>query len=241
MDGLMLHRGAELIGRQNLPELVTPDPTETHVPIPHHRLVESVLESLAYRKIEVTRDQYAVSPDGMNMFGFLQVNIEHEGVQLALGLRNSHSKQFSLGIVAGYRVFVCDNLAFHGAFAAITKRKHTKHLERELIEVVSVGVDRIQRHFDKVRSDIDAWRGFELPDGRAKEVIYDAFIGRGIDAPQHLGKRVHQLYFAGVEPAFFPRNMWSLSNAFTSAFKELDPIPQMKAAESLQPFLAQFN
>src|SRR5262249_34066916 len=126
-------------------------------------------------------------------------------------------------------------------FAAVTKRKHTKNLAEELIEVVGVGVDRIQRHFDKVRGDIDAWKGYELADGRAKEVIYDAFIGRGIDCPQHLGKRVHQLYFAGVEPAFFDRTMWSLSNAFTSAFKELEPIPQMRAAESLQPFLAHYN
>jgi hypothetical protein len=27
--------------------------------------------------------------------------------------------------------------------------------------------------------------------------------------------------------------MWSLSNAFTSAFKELDPIPQFKATAKL--------
>ena len=40
---------------------------------------------------------------------------------------------------------------------------------------------------------------------------------------------------------FFPRNMWSLSNAFTSAFQELEPIRQMKAAASLAPFLAQFQ
>jgi hypothetical protein len=35
--------------------------------------------------------------------------------------------------------------------------------------------------------------------------------------------------------------MWSLSNAFTSAFKELDPIPQFKAAARLAPFLAKFK
>jgi hypothetical protein len=36
--------------------------------------------------------------------------------------------------------------------------------------------------------------------------------------------------------------MWSLSNAFTSAFKELDPIPQFKATAKLGGFLeAQFS
>src|SRR5579863_10571914 len=36
---------------------------------------------------------------------------------------------------------------------------------------------------------------------------------------------------------FQPRTMWSLSNAFTSAFKELDPIPQFKATAKLGAFL----
>jgi len=36
---------------------------------------------------------------------------------------------------------------------------------------------------------------------------------------------------------FRPRTIWSLSNAFTSAFKELDPIPQFKATAKLGEFL----
>ena len=36
---------------------------------------------------------------------------------------------------------------------------------------------------------------------------------------------------------FQPRTMWSLSNAFTSAFKELEPIPQYKATAKLAGFL----
>lgn len=33
------------------------------------------------------------------------------------------------------------------------------------------------------------------------------------------------------------RTIWSLSNAFPSAFKELDPIPQFKATAKLGGFL----
>ncbi len=36
---------------------------------------------------------------------------------------------------------------------------------------------------------------------------------------------------------FKPRTIWSLSNAFTSAFKELDPIPQFKATAKLGELL----
>ena len=38
---------------------------------------------------------------------------------------------------------------------------------------------------------------------------------------------------------FKPRTLWSLSNAFTSAFKELEPIPQFKATANLSGFLEQ--
>jgi len=39
-----------------------------------------------------------------------------------------------------------------------------------------------------------------------------------------------------------PRTIWSLSNAFSSAFKELDPIPQFKTTAKLGEFLeAQFS
>jgi hypothetical protein len=32
------------------------------------------------------------------------------------------------------------------------------------------------------------------------------------------------------------RNTWSIANAFTSAFKELEPIPQFTATAKLAPF-----
>ena len=35
---------------------------------------------------------------------------------------------------------------------------------------------------------------------------------------------------------FKPRTIWSLSNAFTSAFKGLDPIPQFRATAKLAAF-----
>jgi hypothetical protein len=48
---------------------------------------------------------------------------------------------------------------------------------------------------------------------------------------------VHDLCFEPKYEEFRPRTIWSLSNAFTSAFKELDPIPQFKATAKLGEFL----
>jgi hypothetical protein len=41
--------------------------------------------------------------------------------------------------------------------------------------------------------------------------------------PKHLARPAHELYFNPHHEEFQPRTMWSLSNAFTSAFKELEP------------------
>jgi hypothetical protein len=48
---------------------------------------------------------------------------------------------------------------------------------------------------------------------------------------------VHDLYFEPKYEQFRPRTIWSLSNAFTSSFKELEPIPQFKATAKLGEFL----
>jgi len=48
---------------------------------------------------------------------------------------------------------------------------------------------------------------------------------------------VHGLYFEPKYEEFRSRTIWSLSNAFTSAFKELNPIPQFKMTANLREFL----
>jgi hypothetical protein len=73
--------------------------------------------------------------------------------------------------------------------------------------------------------------------GGAKVVIYEAFVESKLEAPKHLARTVHDLYFEPKYEEFRSRTIWSLSNAFTSAFKELDPIPQFRATAKLGEFL----
>ena len=88
-----------------------------------------------------------------------------------------------------------------------------------------------------MRKQVEVWKGSRLPDEAAKLVIYSAFVEGELDVPKHLARRVHDLYFSPQIEEFAPRTTWSLSNAFTSAFKELDPIPQFKATAKLASFL----
>jgi hypothetical protein len=68
-------------------------------------------------------------------------------------------------------------------------------------------------------------------------IIYEAFIQSELEVPKHLARRVHDNYFEPQYDEFRSRTMWSLSNAFTSAFKELDPVPQFRVTAKLGEYL----
>jgi hypothetical protein len=212
----------------------TPPATATHLPIPHTAVVETLVETLSRRHIGVVGEEFAVSSDAMEMFGVLDLETSFEGCRFAIGIRNANNKRFRLACTIGLRVFVCYNLAFRGDYSPVLA-KHSKHFSLE--DALSIGVDRMQRNFDPLRQQVERWRAQQLSAEEAKLTIYRAFIEGDLEVPKHLARRVHELYFNPQHAEFEPRTMWSLSNAFTSAFKELDPIPQFKATAKLGGFL----
>ncbi|HZL67410.1 MAG TPA: hypothetical protein VFC29_08770 [Candidatus Limnocylindrales bacterium] len=111
--------GAKLT-QGELARVATPVGTATHKPIPHIAVVEKLIEALGFRQIGVVREEYAVSSDGMRMFGVMDLSSGFDGCRFAIGLRNSHDKSFRLSCTVGLRVFVCENLAFHGEYARVT-------------------------------------------------------------------------------------------------------------------------
>jgi hypothetical protein len=222
------------ITREELALVPTPASTATHHPVPHHEIVQALVETLGFRHISAVHDEYAVSPDGMKMFGVLDLETEIHGCRFSIGLRNSHDKSMRLALTCGYRVFVCSNMAFQGDFTPVLA-KHSKSFS--LVDSISIGVDRMQRNFEPMQRQITAWRENELTNVTAKLLIYEAFVEGELDVPKHLARRVHDFYFQPQYPDFEPRTLWSLSNAFTSAFKELDPVPQFKATAKLASYL----
>ena len=70
MSGLLLSSNGK-ITRAELRAIPAPEATPTHQPLAHYRIVEALLETLGFRHIQIMREEYAVSPDGMKMFGVL--------------------------------------------------------------------------------------------------------------------------------------------------------------------------
>src|SRR5947208_12287618 len=129
----------------------------------------------------------------MQLFGVMVLNTGFDRGSFSIGLRNSNDKTMRLALTAGYRVFVCDNMAFSGDFTPLL-HKHTRNLE--LIDSISVAVDRIQRGFDPLRKRIDTMRERMLTDNDARLHIYRAFLERAIHGlPRALMTEVHGNYF----------------------------------------------
>ena len=154
------------ISREELARVPTPPATATHQPIPHHQIVEALVESLSFRQIGALQEEYAVSKDGMKMFGVLDLEAPLiPGCRFAIGIRNSHDKSMRLGLIIGVRVLVCMNMAFHGDFQPLLA-KHSKSFS--LVDAISVGVDRMQRNFGPMRRQVETWRAQQLTNATAK-------------------------------------------------------------------------
>jgi len=224
----------EKLSREQLAFVPTPPGTAAYVPIPHREVVSALIETLGFRHIAVVRDEYAVSKGGLRMFGVLDLDIGMHGCQFSIGLCNAHDRSMRLAMTEGYKVFVCENLAFYGNFQPVIAR-HSKSFS--LQNALSIGVDHMQRNFDCMRAQVNRWHQSELSDVEARLIIYRAFIESELEVPKHLARPVHDLYFNPQHEEFQPRTMWSLSNAFTSVFKQLNPIPRFRATVKLGAFL----
>ena len=170
---LVLHAGAEAIDYQGLRALTTPEPTETHVPIPHFRVVDLVAHALGYFGHEVVDQAFGITPDGMRFFGVLTLKSPYTGYGDVVGLRNSHDKKFPIGIGFGSKVFVCDNLALVAEH--VIKRKHTKEAKRDLPGLIGEIVEPLQLQRERQHQTFLTYQSTRLTDALADHAIMQMY------------------------------------------------------------------
>jgi len=92
------------------------------------------------------------------------------------------------------------------------------------------------RNFEPMRKQVEAWQRSELTDVTAKVVIYEAFVEGKLEAPKHLARTVHDLYFEPKYEEFRSRTVLESFERIHFGRKELDTIPQFKATAKLGEF-----
>jgi hypothetical protein len=73
MSSLIIHAGASPVTYDDLHCVATPEGTETHVPVPHHEIVELVRYTLGFYGHEIAEEHHAITPDGARYFGLLSL------------------------------------------------------------------------------------------------------------------------------------------------------------------------
>ena len=226
---LLSHVDTDLVTRDQLVKLPTPEPTATWKPIPHIELVETLADILAKNQIQIRQEQFALRRDGSTLFGVLQLAYDDtEDGTAAMGLRTSNDKSMSIQICAGLAVFVCDNLVFRGDLIALN-RKHTSALN--LRTELSGAVLRFQDHFGRLTGEIEHLKERQLADAEAKVLIHDAFAN-GV-MPVRFLPTVSLMYFHPQIAHWQPRTAWTLHNAFTAVAKDMPISTRLPAIQEL--------
>src|SRR5712671_7712550 len=121
---LIAHCGTAKVSREELKMIAAPEGTKTFKPIPHSEVVDALVEALGFRYISVVRDEYAVSPDGMRMFGVLDLETAFDGCRFAIGIRNANDKSLRLALTCGYRLCLRQNHVFPSKVSSRPRQCH---------------------------------------------------------------------------------------------------------------------
>jgi hypothetical protein len=222
---LIAHCGAQYIDREGLKALATPEPTASWTPIPHYDLVQALEGQLKARSINIVKEQFAVQK--AKLFGVLDTDyqVNEEGCA-AIGIRTANDKSLALQLAIGFRIFVCDNMAFAGDLIAL-RRKHTSNLDlhREFAE----GIGRYITQYPKLQENINWWKERTVSKERGKQLIYDIFKQRIVPL---------RLFHPSVSDweAAEDKTMWRLHNCMTAHIKTLKPAPAFTSTLKLSRF-----
>ena len=226
---LCTHKGAVKITRDDLANLSTPPRTLTHTPLAHAQFIDLIEERLEGHKISIARCEVAVMNNGMRLFGTLVLKRAMDDFAFAMGLRAANDKSMAMELVAGFRVFCCDNMALSGD-SEILWRKHTSGLNPRA--AIFAGVDKAIRKFDVLQTNVGMLKEAPISDTDAKALIFDALAKGVINQNQVLP--IGKEYLEPKHAEFEPRTRWSLHNAFTEVFKEMAVKYPHVALESTQ-------
>lgn len=235
--------GKNLVDRNELRAMPAPESLgPMHTPVAHLTIVEAIDRAARERGLEIRREQFALQRGGKMIFGVFDFQALGAGPDLAvtdgeggfsLGFRGSNDRQMATQMVAGRRVFVCDNLCFSGDMFAM-RRKHTSGFDVD--EEIAEGLDLYLVHCGRLLQEIDRLCAVPLHDDDAKRIIFDAFYHRVLPVT-HFPK-VSSAYLAPDDDMTdcLPRNRWGLLNAFTRSVRTMRPETGFKATGKLGRF-----
>jgi hypothetical protein len=136
---------------------------------------------------------------------------------MIVGLRGSHDQSFPRGLVAGSRVFVCDNLCFSGEIKVTTRQ--TTNIERRIGGLVLNAVRNLAGEFEVQDARFDRYKAFELKP-RWGDAAITELVRRQVINPSQVGRVISEWdQPSHEEHEESGWSAWRFHNAVTEALK----------------------
>jgi hypothetical protein len=243
---LILHCGGKEVAPAKVAEVITPEATASHQPIPHTMLLDKVEGALTHHGFSFEEAVHALYADGLRYFALLAIdhpNHHFEDGKWVLGLRNSHDQSFAASGMLGLNIFNCDNLGFHGGEQfSITRRKHTKNILLDIDARINESLGAMSMKMVEQEKRLEHYKDWSFTkaadehgivvergtDGSilnnpfANDFLMRALMG-GCVAPSRVKKVVREFYNPdgpGGHPELGGQTAWTMVNAFTEVHKE---------------------
>lgn len=247
---LVVHTGAASVDRHVLDTLPVPQPLgPRHFIQPFNETVEMVIDNFTKVGLSLKDESYAVLFDRdsnapLRFFGLMEVDLSGHmdpTYALQIGVRGSYDQSISSGLAVGSRVFVCDNLAFHGEATIMTKQ--TLNISKRLPLLIGSVVDKIPALADIQSNFFDRLKNTALTPKEGDAMLVE-MVRRGVLNSSQLPTAIQEWDAPTyMEHAELGWSAWRLHNAVTMAMKHLkggNPLGQtwgrtMMIADVIEP------
>jgi len=232
---LCVHVGGKNVSKDSVFSVPTPERTASHVPVAHHAFLEEVTRGFQALGYTLTKEKYALARNGNRMFGVMDFTdpAMPDGMGIAVGLRNAHDKSMSLGVCAGTRVFVCDNLAFSGD--VVCYRKHTAKIDVNV--VVKDALAGVISQSIAEAMWMSRLKEVEFTLERSKAILVDAYRKKACNQRQ-LNKLMDRIYGdQGMDLGTY-KTGWCVYQSFTDVYKGDAPGHILKQCRALNSVFA---
>ena len=185
--------------------------TPTFKPFHHRDIISVVKEGVQAVGLDIVEKEYVLAQNGQRMFGVYHLSQGTSEMSWSIGIRNSTNKSMSIGICAGTRVFVCENLCFSGEFLAF--RKHTAGLD---IDELAFLAYRSMRQLIPMLKAFQNWhlglRNFSLSETDAKILLVE-IMTNSVIPPSKFSQ------FNGLYQNIYDDSLWGFHEAATDVLK----------------------
>ena len=226
MTEILMHRGGELVTKDQLDLIPLPEQTESYMPVSHYHLADKFLtiSQDILRDYALVGESYGIARQGSQLFAVLKFENEKAEIGLSIAFRNSYDHSMALGMAIGASVFVCDNLALSGEI--VVMKKHTKNVWNELEETAIATIYKSQKNYEQIVCDAGTMRCLPMGNNEAFRTM-GLLFGNDVISPRQLTVLKDE-WLKPSHQEFEPRNLWSFYNAATESLKSSPPVTIME-------------